>query len=442
VTPLWNCLVTDLESPDVLICLSSIFWRESWKYEERGFRYCQHDLGHALASLSLAAASFGWTASVYALFPDRALTEYLGLEDTDERPLALLGLWPNQVTASAAVESPDSEKATRSAIQVCNAKRRTIDSEHLAALADNWSNLPKAASSVTNLGTPNQLSENRIQYDPIDNVYVSTSYSIADWQDVQSLLYSRSDGDSTVVDATAGDPPGQIVACSNQIQLRSDLSSFTELLKDASCHKTIRVRRSAVDMDGKTGISKMRLEYILRCATAGFTADFQKPRGFFLQSGNPKRAQNLISLYLYIHRVEGLEPGLYYFDRHTLMLSPLVHSDQKETAKSLSCFQDIADSAFTVSMIADFERGYALYGERCYRLVHYEAGYIGQLLYLATCSLGFDSTGIGCFLDDAINNYLVLSDGREVVYNFTCGRAVQDERLTTLPSYPFSAVSS
>ncbi len=39
--------------------LSSVHWREAWKYGERAFRYCQHDVGHALASLRIAAAALG-----------------------------------------------------------------------------------------------------------------------------------------------------------------------------------------------------------------------------------------------------------------------------------------------------------------------------------------------------------------------------------------------
>jgi len=34
----------------ILLGLSSIHWREAWKYGERAFRYCQHDIGHAIAS--------------------------------------------------------------------------------------------------------------------------------------------------------------------------------------------------------------------------------------------------------------------------------------------------------------------------------------------------------------------------------------------------------
>src|SRR5207244_3267692 len=31
-----------------LVGFSSVHWREAWKYGERAFRYCQHDVGHAI----------------------------------------------------------------------------------------------------------------------------------------------------------------------------------------------------------------------------------------------------------------------------------------------------------------------------------------------------------------------------------------------------------
>jgi len=37
------------QQEDFYLALTSIPWREAWKYGERAFRYCQHDLGHALA---------------------------------------------------------------------------------------------------------------------------------------------------------------------------------------------------------------------------------------------------------------------------------------------------------------------------------------------------------------------------------------------------------
>ena len=38
--------------------LTSIAWREAWKYQSRAYRYCLHDIGHAWQSLALAAACY------------------------------------------------------------------------------------------------------------------------------------------------------------------------------------------------------------------------------------------------------------------------------------------------------------------------------------------------------------------------------------------------
>ncbi|HZX43164.1 MAG TPA: SagB/ThcOx family dehydrogenase, partial [Myxococcaceae bacterium] len=46
--PVWTALTRALPESSFLVGLSSVFWREAWKYGERAFRYCQHDVGHAL----------------------------------------------------------------------------------------------------------------------------------------------------------------------------------------------------------------------------------------------------------------------------------------------------------------------------------------------------------------------------------------------------------
>ncbi len=46
-----------------LLALSSIPWREAWKYGERAFRYCQLDVGHAIGAVAQAAAALGWRGS-------------------------------------------------------------------------------------------------------------------------------------------------------------------------------------------------------------------------------------------------------------------------------------------------------------------------------------------------------------------------------------------
>ncbi|KAI3971315.1 hypothetical protein MKX01_008159 [Papaver californicum] len=47
-----------------LIGFSSIFLREAWKYGERSFRYCNHDVGHAIGTVNIAAGEFGWDVKI------------------------------------------------------------------------------------------------------------------------------------------------------------------------------------------------------------------------------------------------------------------------------------------------------------------------------------------------------------------------------------------
>lgn len=59
-TSFWN----ELPQESFLVSLSSIIWREAWKYGERSFRYTQLDLGHALHALHVSAKMLGWNISL------------------------------------------------------------------------------------------------------------------------------------------------------------------------------------------------------------------------------------------------------------------------------------------------------------------------------------------------------------------------------------------
>lgn len=73
----WNAI---WPGKGVLLGLSSIHWREAWKYGERAYRYCQHDAGHALAALRYAAATLGWQARLLDLWGDADIAALLGLD--------------------------------------------------------------------------------------------------------------------------------------------------------------------------------------------------------------------------------------------------------------------------------------------------------------------------------------------------------------------------
>lgn len=138
-----------------------------------------------------------------------------------------------------------------------------------------------------------------------------------------------------------------------------------------------------------------------------------------------------VTAFLFIHRVDGVAPGLYRLERGHLRR--LREGDQRAAAAALSLGQDLAgNSCFTASFIADLGRAASLHGDRAYRFVHHEAGALGQRLYLAAEAFGFRGTGIGAFYDDHVHAWLGL-DPRgplQVVYHFAVGDPAPDPRLS------------
>ena len=106
--PLYERLMGGFPAQAFLVGLSSVYWREAWKYGERAFRYCQHDVGHAIGTVRIAAATLGWSALVLEGAADATIERLLGLdrgEDFDgaERESAelVMAVWPGSAGSKA-----------------------------------------------------------------------------------------------------------------------------------------------------------------------------------------------------------------------------------------------------------------------------------------------------------------------------------------------------
>jgi SagB-type dehydrogenase family enzyme len=98
---LFERLMKGFNPNTLLVGLSSVYWREAWKYGERAFRYCQHDAGHAIGAVRIAAAALGWSARVLEGVADETIDALLGLDrsadfDGAERESAelVMAVWP------------------------------------------------------------------------------------------------------------------------------------------------------------------------------------------------------------------------------------------------------------------------------------------------------------------------------------------------------------
>ena len=168
---------------------------------------------------------------------------------------------------------------------------------------------------------------------------------------------------------------------------------------------------------------------------------------------------------MFIHRVEGIEPGLYILVRGPdavqalraslrtdfiwrkppdapdhLPLFKLAEGDYRKVSRTLNCNQDIArDGCFSLSMLSEFEPIVQADPWR-YRQLHWEAGLLGQVLYLEAEAADLRGTGIGCYFDDVLHELLGLTDQRfQSVYHFTVGRPLLDDRIITSPPYGASS---
>ena len=85
----------DFEMPDssapITFVLTSIAWREAWKYRQRAYRYCLHDIGHAWQALALAARAIGCDAFSIGQFPDDDVAQLFRIQE-DEWPMLMVEL--------------------------------------------------------------------------------------------------------------------------------------------------------------------------------------------------------------------------------------------------------------------------------------------------------------------------------------------------------------
>jgi SagB-type dehydrogenase family enzyme len=377
-----------------IVGLSSILWREAWKYGERAFRYCQHDTGHAIAALGLSAALHGWQ-----LRPC--------LDRGDDDVAALLGLNREADFGDAEREEPDTLMIVSPA--------DSPDAKTVAAALDA---LQQAAVGAEWTGKANRLSRDHHDWPVIPEVAAACHKPRT---------------------PPAGPRPA---AESLEIAAPRGLDAAT----------IIRQRRSAVAMDGVTTLPAADFFRMMTRAMpqAGVPA--------FAGLGPPA----CVHLALFVHRVDGLTPGVYALARSPeglaalreslrpafswerpdgcpdgLPLYLLAEGDCRGVATQLSCMQDIAgDGAFSLGMLAEFEPRLRTQGAWLYRRLFWETGAIGQVLYLEAEAAGIRATGIGCFFDDPVHSLLGLTGRRfQSLYHFTVGGPVEDGRLTTLPAY-------
>lgn len=387
-------------APRFLVGLSSIIWREAWKYGERAFRYCQLDTGHAIGALRYAAATLGWRLHIVDSCSQQQLAQWLGLDrDADfsgsEREEAELLV---EITTGQAVDTAALSNIFGSGQTHWYGQANILDAHHM------------------------------YRWLVIDEV------------------------------TQASRKPPSPLAIARSAETLQAIKREGETINDAIKAATlIRQRRSAQRFNAKF-MQDVDSFYRMLDAT------LPRPNAPWDVWHEPTRVHPV----LFVHRVAGLEPGIYALPRSPaaqlqmqtamrrdfiwtkpagcpdhLPLFKLAETNLSKAAKIMCCHQAIAgDSTFTLAMLAEFD---ALLQDAPwrYRQLYWEAGLLGQVLYLQAEAAGLRGTGIGCYFDDVCHELLGLQGTAfQSLYHFTVGYPLIDERIATLPPYTSTPTNS
>lgn len=389
----------------LLVGLSSIMWREAWKYGERAFRYCQLDVGHATGAIAYAAALLGWEVSTLVI-PGRSLAHLLGIDRPQD--------FPPYRYAYTDAEEPE-----------------VLLQIHVPGLAPPPEDLIDWLSCVDWQGTPSAI-------DPAPGYRWPVIGQIA--LASRPSARPRSTGKSgEISNWPPRTPPGTA----------------------AGAAQIIRQRRSAQRFDPKALLPKADFYRLLDAVLPRATFPFQAlatppaihlllfvqrvdglPPGLYLLPRTAGAATRLPGVLGQVDerfsgqcRVADVDPDC---PAHLplVLLAALDLTEVQRLSRALSCHQDIAStSAFSLGMLGHFAGveadGYT------YRELLREAGLVGQVLYLEAEAAGVRGTGIGCFFDDPVHQAFGLDDPEwQSVYHFTVGTPVSDSRIESGPPYP------
>jgi len=368
-TSFWN----ELPEGSFLIGLSSIVWREVWKYGERAFRYTQLDAGHAWQAFVVSAKMLGWRLTRLDSVSHNDISTLLGLKQKER-------FFETEIADMLFVVSPESIKSSLSIESLLESTPLKFE------------------------GVANKLSDTMQKWEIIPAIEEATSVA----QIAQNSVKL-----STLTREPSRESKDVVLGRRSVHVMQSDISHVSK----KQFHTLMR--SVAKSQDAKENSAHLLL-FIHQ--VQGYDS------GLYILIRNDRDKESL---------KEQMNREFEWKITEFEDLYLLQKGDFRDKSKALSCSQNIAsDGTFSLSMLCNFSQQLQNYGTHRYKELHWECGSIGQQLYLEATSLGLSGTGIGCFLDDEIHDLLSLKNNRfQVLYNFTVGRGYVDSRIQTKPAY-------
>ena len=326
------------------VILTSLAWRNAWKYEARSYRHWFWDSGVIAANMLSCARSQSLRSSIVLGFEDEKVGRLLALEDRKEAPVALVPL--------------SSEQETNSGLGGLDAPKV----------------LPEVRAQYA------ELSRSEVEYPIIWKMNhgstLTSQVEVSNW--VRNASSLPKDGNSSALSRTS-------------LPLKPDHPSPG----DAPELGEVILMRGSTRRFSTAPISFRHLSNILHYATSRVKADF-------LPEGD---STTLIDTYFISNAVEDLPSGSYYFNGARESIEPLKRGAFRGVSSYLCLEQPLFGQASVVFFLMtqlDPILGYL--GNRGYRAAQLEAGVIAGRIYLAAYAEGVGASG-STFYDDAVTEF-------------------------------------
>jgi SagB-type dehydrogenase family enzyme len=120
--------------PTLVFFLTSIFYRSSWKYRDRAYRYHLLDTGHLAENLALALTASAVPFEFHYDFADEAVNNLLSVDEEREACLAIACAWSKRSGPSESVDlaEPETPLAAASSVAAREVLYPYIQEVHLA----------------------------------------------------------------------------------------------------------------------------------------------------------------------------------------------------------------------------------------------------------------------------------------------------------------------
>jgi SagB-type dehydrogenase family enzyme len=185
-------------------------------------------------------------------------------------------------------------------------------------------------------------------------------------------------------------------------------------LPSAALEDVIR-RRGSTRQFAHQPLSLAQLSNVLVQATQPIPADCLATSG-----------RRLNDLYLIVHAVDGLPPGVYVFHPQLQALELLCAGDFRQQAGELALGQELAaDASVAVFCLCDVLVLLDHFGNRGYRVAQLEGGILGGRMYLAAYAQGFGATGLTFFDDDVTAFFSPHAADKSVMFLIALGYAAR-----------------